>query len=76
MKTAKLIRDGSQQSVRLPKEFQFSGKEVLIKRMGSLVVLLPKGMTWGKHLQSLPYVSRDFMKDRIGPKQPSRASFK
>lgn len=76
MKTAKLVRDGAHQSVRLPKEFQFSGREVLIKRMGSLVVLLPKGMTWGKYLQSLPCVSPDFMKDRIQSKQPSRASFK
>ncbi len=76
MKTAKIVRDREGQAVRLPEEFQFPGRQVLIKRMGIAVILLPKGATWGEHLQSLPFVSADFMKDRARPKRPSRAKFK
>ena len=42
MKTAKIFRHGNSQAVRLPKEFRFEEKEVVIKRHGSGVLLLPK----------------------------------
>ena len=38
---AKLFRNGSSQAVRLPKEFRFSGSEVMIRREGRCVVLEP-----------------------------------
>jgi virulence-associated protein VagC len=76
MKTARIIRDREGQAVRLPEEFQFPGRQVLIKRMGIAVILLPKGATWGEHLQSLPFVSPDFMKDRARSKRQSRARIK
>ena len=38
---AKLFRNGGSQAVRLPKEFQFMGNEVLIRRSGNSVVLEP-----------------------------------
>jgi antitoxin VapB len=68
MQTAKLIRDGQDQAVRLPREFHFSGREVLIKRMGSAVVLLPKGQTWDTLVQSRAGFRPDFLKHRAhGP---------
>ena len=42
MKTAKIFRHGNSQAVRLPKEFRFEEKEVVIKRHGSGVLLFPK----------------------------------
>ena len=47
-----------QQAVRLPKEFRFEGDEVIIKKVGSAVILLPK-----------VYASRDLndLLDEIGP---------
>ena len=42
-KRAKLFRNGGSQAVRLPKEFQFVGKEVLIRRSGNGIVLEPIG---------------------------------
>lgn len=42
MDTAKLFVNGRSQAVRLPKEFRFEGDEVLIKRVGDAVVLLPR----------------------------------
>src|SRR6266702_4031175 len=44
--TAKLFKNGESQAVRLPKEFRFPGKDVLIKRVGSADVLLPKARSW------------------------------
>ena len=42
MDTAKLFINGRSQAVRLPKEFRFDGDEVMIKRVGDAVVLLPR----------------------------------
>lgn len=38
-KRAKLFRNGGSQAVRLPREFQFEGTEVRIRRDGQSVVL-------------------------------------
>ena len=46
MKTAKVFKNGNSQAIRLPKEFQFRGSEVYIKRMGNCVVIIPKDDPW------------------------------
>ena len=40
-KRAKLFMHGGSQAVRLPKEFRFEGKEVVIRKRGDSVVLEP-----------------------------------
>ena len=42
MKTAKIFQHGNSQAVRLPKEFRFDEEEVVVKRHGGGVLLLPK----------------------------------
>jgi antitoxin VapB len=42
MVTAKLFKSGGSQAVRLPKEFRFSGTEVIIEKQGDAVLLKPK----------------------------------
>jgi antitoxin VapB len=74
MKTAKLFKNGDSQAVRLPKEFRFAGDEVLIKRVGSAVVLLPKAKSWGALVQSLEKFPEDFMADREQPQDTERDS--
>jgi len=74
MKTAKLFKNGDSQAVRLPKEFRFSGSEVLIKHAGSAVVLLPKSRSWDTLLSSLEHFSDDYMNDREQPGQQTRES--
>ena len=61
MTTAKLFRNGRSQAVRLPKEFRFEGDEVLIKKVGNAVVLIPKDDPWRNLLESLDQFSEDFM---------------
>jgi len=43
---AKLFWNGRSQAVRLPKEFRFSGDEVLIRREDDRVVLEPVQKSW------------------------------
>jgi antitoxin VapB len=72
MKTAKLFKNGDSQAVRLPKEFRFTGKEVLIKRVGSAVVLLPKAKSWDTLVESLEKFPPDFMSERQQPAAAER----
>lgn len=67
MKTAKLLQNGQSQAVRLPKEFRFEGDEVIIKRSGNAVILLPANHSWDVLLNSLDKFSGDFMDDRAQP---------
>ena len=65
MNTAKLFRNGHSQAVRLPKEFQFRGGEVRIRRVGRAVILLPGDETpYSSLLSSLDAFSPDFMEER------------
>lgn len=72
MKTAKLFKNGESQAVRLPKEFRFDGDEVLIKKAGNAVVLLPKKKSWDSLVDSLAQFTSDFMADRSQPTTSDR----
>ncbi len=67
IRTARLFRNGDSQAVRLPKEFRFAGTEVLIKRVGDAVVLLPKARSWDTLIGSLDKFPDDFMREREQP---------
>jgi antitoxin VapB len=53
--------------VRLPKEFRFEGDEVIIKRSGNAVVLIPTNHSWDLIASSLDKFSDDFMVNRNQP---------
>ena len=42
MQTARIFNNRNSQAVRLPKEFRFDEDEVIIKKIGDMVILLPK----------------------------------
>ena len=67
VKTAKLFQNGRSQAVRLPKEFRFSGTEVIIKRIGDAVVLLPATGSWQSLFDSLDMFAPNYMDDRHQP---------
>lgn len=46
MEHAKIFQSGHSQAVRLPKAFRFNGEEVVIKRFGNGVLLLPLNQPW------------------------------
>jgi len=72
MNTAKIFKSGNSQAVRLPKEFQFKGNEVYVKRVGQNIILTAKDDPWGSLLDSLARFSDDFMSERRQPPVESR----
>jgi len=64
MNTAKLFTNGRSQAVRLPKEFRFEGSEVIVTRLGSAVVLLPREHSWNVLFEAVDGFTDDFMTKR------------
>ena len=75
MQTAKIFINGRSQAIRLPKDFRFSGKDVFIKKIGKIVVLLPKDDPWSSLVSSLDQFTDDFMDSRDQPNQNPRDRF-
>jgi antitoxin VapB len=67
MKTARVFKNGQSQAVRLPKEFRFAEDEVYIKKIGNVVLLLPKRDSWDAFVSSLDKFSADFLDERAQP---------
>jgi antitoxin VapB len=67
VRTAKLVQYGSSQALILPKEFEFSGDRVFIKKVGHTVVLIPYQEPWQSLFDSLDQFSDDFMDSREQP---------
>ena len=63
MTTAKVFENGRSQAVRLPKECRFSDDEVLVNKIGEIVMLIPKSSKWKGFLSALNMFSDDFMAD-------------
>ena len=75
MQTAKIFMNGRSQAVRLPKDFRFSDNDVFIKKIGKMVVLLPKDDPWSSLVNSLDQFTDDFMETRDQPTQNNREKF-
>ncbi len=63
MQSAKLFINGRSQAVRLPKEYQFSGNDVLIQKVGDAVILVPHDKSWEVFLHGLNNFNDDFMEE-------------
>jgi antitoxin VapB len=63
MQTAKLFKNGRSQAIRLPRDFQFSGKDVYIQRHGDAVILVPHEKLWEVFLHGIDSFSDDFMEE-------------
>ena len=72
MNTAKLFTNGRSQAVRLPKECRFSGKDVYVRKLKGMVILVPKDAAWQPLIDSLGHFSSDFLEERQQPSQQGR----
>lgn len=63
MTTAKVFENGRSQAVRLPKECRFSDDEVFVRKIGEIIMLIPKSAKWNGFLSGLDMFSADFMAD-------------
>lgn len=60
METATVIRNGQEQSLRLPKNFRLDGNEFLIRRLGNVIMLIPKEEAWNIFMEGLNGFTDDF----------------
>ena len=60
---AKIFNNGNSQAVRLPKEFRFEGKEVIVRKVANGVLLMPQNKNiWENWFDNLDEFSEDFTK--------------
>lgn len=52
-------------AVRLPKTCRFEGTEVLVNKIGDIVILMPKDDPWAAIMSSRSMFTDDFMKEEI-----------
>ena len=72
MRTAKLFANGRSQAVRLPRDCRFPGKDVYVKKLEGLVILIPKKDPWSTLVRSLEDFSTDFLDERDQPDEQER----
>lgn len=75
METAKLFSSGRSQAVRLPKAYRFEGTEVVVKRFGSGVLLLPLATPWLTLFQAVEEFEPGFEIEREQPAPQERADW-
>ena len=76
MKTVRVFTSGNSQAVRIPREYQVTGKELLINKVGNTIILFPLDDPWKPFKNSLQEFSDDFFADgRKQPKMQKRKGF-
>jgi antitoxin VapB len=68
MTTAKVFMTGRSQAVRIPRQFRFDTREVLVRRSGDSLVLTPTGTrTWDEFFKR--FTIPDFELDRTAAQE-------
>ena len=65
METAKVFSNGGSQAVRLPKNCRFEQDEVLVNRVGNVVILMPKDDPWASMFRGLDMFTNDFLTEGV-----------
>jgi antitoxin VapB len=75
MNTAQLVTENGHQAVWLPDQFRLEGSEVLVKRIGRSLLLIPRSTNpWEMLTESLEEFTEDFMQERAQPADQIRES--
>ena len=73
--TAKLFKNGSSQAVRLPKECRFEGDEVIVKRFGDMVILVPMSYNYRGLMAQLGDMGPIKLSRRAQPRRRDKRDF-
>ncbi len=65
MEVAKVFTNGGSQAVRLPKSCRFAQKELMVHRVGDMVMLIPKDDPWASMLQGLSMFTEDYLAEGV-----------
>ena len=75
MITVSLFKEGANQAIRLPKEFEFTGiNQVEIHKQGNSIVITPVRKSW-KSFANLPQGDEDFLMERTDVFEAGRVNF-
>lgn len=75
MRTVALFKNGKNQAVRIPKEFEFEGvTEVEIKKEGNSLILTPKRKSWSSY-SFVEKADGDFLQERPDVVEDGRVKF-
>jgi antitoxin VapB len=69
MNIIKLSKDNEHQFIDLPQNYQIEGEEAYIKKVGNVILLIPKDNPWQTLFNSLELFSNDFMEQRAQPER-------
>ncbi|RCW75528.1 antitoxin [Pseudorhodoferax soli] len=72
---AKLFMSGRSQAVRLPKSLRFEGEEVVARRFGNGVLLLPVQAPWQVMREALAEFEPGFVLEREQPEVQEREAW-
>lgn len=72
---AKLFMSGRSQAVRLPKSLRFEGEEVVARRFGNGVLLLPVQAPWQVMREALDEFEPGFALEREQPQAQEREAW-
>ena len=75
MHTTRVFTNGNSQTVRLPREFRFADGEVVIKKVGDMVILFPKKYKGACFKDLLAAFDSDFQIEREQPSAPEPRDF-
>jgi antitoxin VapB len=59
-RTARLFRNGRNQAVRLPRDYEIDAEEVYIQRDGDSIVIRPKPRSWDAYFEQAGRLSEGF----------------
>jgi antitoxin VapB len=62
-RSVRLFRNGSNQALRLPREFELDADEVYIRREGKNIIITPKPRSWADYFANARRLSGDFPDD-------------
>lgn len=75
MQTAKVFMNGNSQAVRLPKDFRVEGDEVVIKKVGDTIMLMPKRYAYATLKASLDQIEPNLQIERNQPTEQQERDF-
>lgn len=76
MTIGKVFMTGRSQAVRLPKEYRFDDDEVILNKLGDVLIIIPKNKAKDIFLSGLDEFTDDFMAEgRNQPSMQERESF-
>lgn len=74
IRTARVFRNGGSRAIRLPKEFELNGDEVVLKQDFGVITIMPKGVRKGSLLSLLKALGPIELADREQPGWTDRRS--